>query len=155
MKTTLFSLLYILLFPRLQAQDQRKESLFFKLDKQIFDYKNNVLNRRVPVEGKQNNYTIYSFSIKCTCHPDGSLEFYSHTNKQYGDNIFKPVKTISKVECKKLVFISLDDLILLIKKYNNSINTPYNLYFVGPSYEKKGKYLIYHVRTTSTFIRQD
>jgi len=144
--------LYIILFctVTVQGQDQVKRNLFFKLNKTELSYTKKVYNRTVTIKSKR-EYMGYMFSIKCTCLPEG-LNFTGHNNPEVGES-FAPISQISESAYRKLTFINLQDLLLLLKQYDINFNGTYNLYLVEPSDKSKKRYSIYHVKFMGGFVQ--
>ncbi|MFD2246547.1 hypothetical protein [Pontibacter ruber] len=151
MKATKLILLSFLLFLGLtaNAQEEARQNIYFRLDSAAVRYSKSVATHTSPYS--KNKFTLNTITVKCNCHIAGYLSLSGHTNVDVG-NTSEPAKVISDAAYKTLEFISFEDLVKLLKKYDLEFNDLYNLYLVEPCQKAKGKYTVYNVRFMNTFI---
>jgi hypothetical protein len=141
----LIVLVIMLSFSFIECQESR--DIYLELNLKDISYSKNIF-KRTDKNDTIDRYTGYGFLIKYAGHPDGSLSFSGHDNREVGE-ILKPVRTISKSNKKKLKFTNLNDLVAMLKEHDLMFNEEYKLYFVEPNEE--GDYKVYHVKFRNTF----
>jgi len=117
---------------------QKKEELYLNLVKRT--YSKNISIRPIKIKTSKID-TAYSFFLPCKCEA-GILNFFHGNNPETG-RVNLPVRTASNQELKKINFISLIDLIQIMKA-NDNFNAKYNLFLVEENH-------LYHVFSLISF----
>lgn len=126
-----------------QDLKQHKEVIYFFLKKGT--YSKTVLERPVLIKTRRLVKTI-SFSVKCACKKGGYLDFFWHNNPET-DVHMPDVQTLTKKEISSFKMLTLDELVILMKRYDADFDERFNLYFI----EKGEKYVLYPVKKASMF----